>query len=176
LSWHCLSFLHRSLSLNSQYSRILSYLPREGAVPSPWKKGAPRLRDPRKVKVHETRCACVLPHVALGNTKGSLRCGQGGRGPHPWLDSILWCMMGFRARTAGHCSGQPGDPGRSFLPGRAEDRGESRAGLRAASQGLSAQATQSPSLAGEPGLVGQLRFLPALAAKDFADLEKALSL
>ncbi|XP_036041138.1 WAP four-disulfide core domain protein 2 isoform X1 [Onychomys torridus] len=30
---------------------------------------------------------------------------RGRRYPHSWLDSILWCMTGFRARTARLCSG-----------------------------------------------------------------------
>lgn len=38
----------------------------------------------------------------LGETKAALKLSQEGEGrsPHPWLDSIPWCVTGFRASTS----------------------------------------------------------------------------
>lgn len=73
----------------------------------------PGTLTPWKVEAVETRSSCALPCPAWGGcgrergrgTRASLRCGPGGRSPHSWLGSILWCMTGFRARTARLCSG-----------------------------------------------------------------------
>lgn len=63
----------------------------------------------------------------MRRTKASQRRGPGGGGPpHSWLDSILWCMTGFRACTVRLCSGTC----EQWLP-RLQSGGQTLGGIRA---------------------------------------------